>query len=258
MNRQAGFWHIFLGGPASEMLGAFAIGVLVVAVGGNLLYDLLMGATLHWRTVGTTLLASVLMTAGAYGLYRRGQRRTRVEVAVDESQQAPARRGLIWLFGPNYAHVLNALAHHQAGGGGEHCWLIMQDTPIIQDAFQRCTAALVEADLSARLYPVYIRNLDAQAAYRAVRTIVRRELEEVGLAPDDVIADITSGTKPLTAGMVLAALTGGVALEYVQSQRDAQGQVIDGTQQVTLLDMDFYLAPDRLSSDKDQRKASKP
>jgi hypothetical protein len=204
---------------------------------------------LHWRAVGTTLLASVLMTGAAYGLYRRAQQHARIEVAVDESQLAPARRGLIWLFGPNYAHLLNALAHHQAGGGGEHCWLIMQDTPVIQDAFQRCTAALVEVELTTRVYPVYIRDLDAQAAYRAVRTIVRRELAEVDLAPEDVIADITSGTKPLTAGMVLAALTGGVALEYVQSQRDAQGRVVDGTQQVTLLDMDFYLAQEWPSSD---------
>jgi hypothetical protein len=110
-------------------------------------------------------------------------------------------------------------------------------------------AALVAAELTTRLYPVYLRRLDAQSTYRAVREIFEREVAEVGLTADDVIADITSGTKPLTAGMVLAALTCGGALEYVQSQRDAGGRVIDGTQQVVLLDMDFYLTVAQTASE---------
>jgi len=241
MNRRLGFWAVFLGGPASGLMGAFALGVLVISLLSSLCYDLLAGAVVEWRTVLPPLLVSVVMTGVAYGLYRRTQRRVAVNVAVDESRRAPARAGLIWLFGPNYAHLLTALRHHQQGGGGTHCWLVLQDSPALHEAFQQCTAALVAAELTPRLYPVYLQRLDVQAAYRAVREILEREAGEVGLTADEVIADITSGTKPLTAGMVLAALTCGGTLEYVQSRRDAQGHVIEGTQQVVLLDMDFYL-----------------
>lgn len=240
MERRMGFWPIFLGGPSSGMLSAFAIGVLVVALWGNLCYDLLVGMTFHWRSVGPVVGVSALLTVLAYALYRRARREVTLEVAVDESRLAPARRGLIWLFGPNYAHLITALRHHREGGGGEHCWLIMQDAPAIRAAFRHCTEALAEAELSPRLYPVYIQDVDARTTYRAVRTLVERELGEAALEVEDVIADLTSGTKPMTTGLVLAALTGGVDLEYVESQRDAEGEVIAGTQRVVLLDMDFY------------------
>jgi hypothetical protein len=249
MNRRWGFWAVFLGGPASGLMGAFVLGVLVVSLLSNLCYDLLAGALVQWQTVLPTLAISGAMTLVAYILYRRTQGRVSVGIAVDESQQAPARAGLIWLLGPHYDHLLTALRHHCQGGGGEHCWLVLQDSPAMQDTFQRCAAALVAAELTTRLYPVYLRRLDAQSAYRAVREILEREVVEAGLTADEVIADITSGTKPLTAGMVLAALTCGGALEYVQSRRDAAGQVIDGTQQVVLLDMDFYLTAAQTASE---------
>ena len=42
--------------------------------------------------------------------------------------------------------------------------------------------------------------------------------------------------------MVLAALTAGGALEYVESERDAQGRPITGTLRVVLVDTTFYVA----------------
>jgi len=56
-----------------------------------------------------------------------------------------------------------------------------------------------------------------------------------------VIADITGGTKPLTAGMVLAAITSGKRIEYVESERDAQGNPIPQTLRVVLAGTAFYL-----------------
>jgi hypothetical protein len=247
MKRSIGFWAIFFGAPSSEMLGAFILGVLVVGLLGDLCYELLTGAVLKWQTIGSIVLVSGLMTGAGYGLYRRAQRQTRIEISVDESQLAPGRRGVIWLFGPNYDHLLTALRHHRDQDGAEHCWLILQDAPALRIARNNFLEALAEEDLETKIHSYFIQTLDTRSAYEAVRTIIRRELAEASLTPDEVIADLTSGIKPLTAGMVLAALTEGVELEYVQSQRDEQGYVIDGTQEVILLDMDFYLARERPS-----------
>ena len=166
MNRRWGFWAAFLGGPASGLMSAFALGVLVVSLLSDLCYDLLAGAPVQRQTVIQTLVISGVMTIIAYVLYRRTQGRVSMGIAVDESQLAPARAGLIWLLGPNYDHLLTALRHHCQGGGGAHCWLVLQDSPAMQDTFQRCAAAVVAAELTTRLYPVYLRRLDAQSASR--------------------------------------------------------------------------------------------
>ena len=83
-----------------------------------------------------------------------------------------------------------------------------------------------------------------EAAYQAVRSIFDREAKEEGLDGTQVIGDITGRTKPLTAGMVLAALTAGRGMEYVESERDAEGNPVPNTLRVVLADMTFYLARD--------------
>jgi len=245
-NRRTEFFDIFLrgAGPSPELLGAFALGLLVVGLLSNLIYDLFTvpeySLTLAWRPA----IACLLLTSLAYLLYQRdGRRRRGMGVAVDESRQAPPRPGLIWLLGPGrFDHLLFALEHHRKGGGAAHCWLVMQDTEKVQHAFSQLSQQLLEQGMATRLHPVYIQQLEVQASYQAVRAIFDREALEEGVDPEQIIADITGGTKPLTAGMVLAALTAGRELEYVESERDVQGDPIPGTLRVVLVDTAFYLA----------------
>jgi len=245
MKRGARFWKALLLGaePSPELLGAFALGLLVVALLGDAAYDLLTAPAeslpVVWRPVG----AALLLTGLAYLLYRLDRRRERaVQAEVDESRQAPPCPGLIWLFGPGpFGHLLAALEHHREGGGAAHCWLVMQDVEPVRASFNRLAGQLLEQELPTQLHPCYIGEPDVRAAYRAVRAVFEREAAEEGLRPDQVIADITGGTKPMTAGMVLAALTTGGDLEYVESKRDTTGQVIPGTQQVVLIDTAFHV-----------------
>ena len=245
-NRRTEFFDIFLrgAGPSPELLAAFALGLLVVGLFSNLIYDLTTtpgcSLTMAWRPV----IASVALTGLAYLLYQRDRRSRRgMGVEVDESRQAPPRAGLIWLLGPGrFDHLLFALEHHRKGGGATHCWLVMQDTERVQQAFSQLSPQLLERGMATRLHPVYIQQLEVQASYRAVRAIFDREAAEEGIDPEQIIADMTGGTKPLTAGMVLAALTAGRELEYVESERDAQGNPIPGTLRVVLVDTAFYLA----------------
>ena len=57
-----------------------------------------------------------------------------------------------------------------------------------------------------------------------MRGIYRQEATRLGLAPDDVIADITGGTKPMTMGMIVACLEGGHPIEHVPTAFNAAGQ----------------------------------
>lgn len=243
MNRRNDFLDVFLrgSGPSVELLAAFFLGLIVVGVLSNWLFTVLT-AGLDALRLGP-LVASLLLTGTAYFLYWDDRRRTRtVEVEVDESRLAPAHAGLIWLFGPGrFDHLLFALNHHRKSGGGAHCWLVMQQIDAVQQTFGELSQQLAAAGASTCLHPVYIEQLDVQAAYQAVRSVFDREAKEEGLDPAEVIADITGGTKPLTAGMVLAAITSGKRIEYVESERDAQGNPIPQTLRVVLAGTAFYL-----------------
>jgi len=245
MKRRTQFLDIFLrsAGPSPELLGAFALGLLVVGILGDVAYDLLTAPADNLRVAWRPVAAAVLLTGLAYLLYRRDRGRGReVQAVVDESQLAPPRAGLIWLFGPGpFEHLLFALGHHRQGGGAAHCWLVMQDIGPVREAFSQLSQRLLEQAMTTQLHPVYIEELDVQAAYQAVRAIFEREAAEEALQPGQIIADITGGTKPMTAGMVLAALTTGGGLEYVESKRDSQGQYVPGTQRVVLMDTTFYV-----------------
>jgi hypothetical protein len=246
MKRRAEFLDVLLrgAGPSPELLGAFALGLLVVGLLGNVTYDLLTAPadslTVAWRPAA----AAVVFTGLAYLLYRQDRRRRRaVRAVVDESRLAPPQAGLIWLFGPGqFEHLLFALGHHRQGGGAIHCWLVMQEgVPPVKERFGELSQRLAEEGVTTRLHPVYVRQPDVQATYKAVRAVFEREAAEEGVASEDVIADITGGTKPMTTGMVLAALTSGGALEYVESERDAEGRPIEDTQRVVLVDTAFHV-----------------
>jgi hypothetical protein len=245
MRRQAEFLDVLLrgAGPSVELLSAFALGLLMVGILSNLVFQLLTEPGVAPPAIGRVLLTALLFTGLAYALYQRDRSRRRtVQAEVDEGRLAPPHPRLIWILGPGpFDHLLFALEHHVRGGGGTHCWLVMQDTPLVQEAFNKLSQTLLEHGISTRLHPLYIERMDVRAAYEAVRVVFDQEAAREGLSPDQVIADITGGTKPLTAGMVLATLTTGGALEYVESDRDAHGNPIPSTLRVVLVDAEFYL-----------------
>ena len=246
MRRRAEFLDVLLrgAGPSPELLGAFALGMLVVAVVGDQVYDLLVAPEQSLPTAWRTAVAAVVLTGLAYLLYWRDrQRRRAVRAVVDESRLVPPHAGLVWLFGPGqFQHLLFALEHHRRGGGAAHCWLVMQEgIAPVKERFGELSQRLAEDGVATRLHPVYIAQPDMQAVHEAVRAVFEREAAEEGLTPDQIVADITGGTKPMTAGMVLAALTTGSTLEYVESERDAQGQPVPGTLYVALVDTTFHV-----------------
>jgi hypothetical protein len=238
------FLRAFLQGaePTPELLLAFFLGLIVANVSAQLLYDFIM-APEAWPHLWRPILIIILFTGLAYFLYWRDRQRVRtMHVEVNENRRAPPHAGMIWLFGPGrFDHLLFALEHHQKGGGASHCWLVMQNTEPVQKTYSQLLQQLPEKELNTQLHPVYIRQLEAGDAYQAVRRVFEEEAPKVGLKPEDVIADITGGLKPLTAGMILAAITLDRALEYVESERNSQGEPIPGTLRVVLVDLNFYV-----------------
>jgi len=250
LKRRVGFAGAFLGVPSSELFGAFALGLLVAGIAGNLVYDLLTGRSFRSIEFVAPVLAMALFTGLAYLLYGLAYRLPKVGLVIDEGGSPAAHAGIIWLFGPgSYDHLLFALQHHRDGGGGVHCWLVMQNIVAVKETFGRLAADIAELTPPVSMHPFYIDELDADATYRAVHDILTRESAEEGLQPGQVVSDITGGTKPMTTGMALAALAQDTAIEYVETERDAAGKPIPGTERVVLLDLDFEVSRGEVALD---------
>lgn len=72
---------------------------------------------------------------------------------------------------------------------------------------------------------------NAESAYDAAIMAIQK-LCEKGIKPVDVTVDYTTGSKPMSAGALYAAITEGCYdVVYVSGQRDENGRVISGTEQ---------------------------
>jgi hypothetical protein len=60
--------------------------------------------------------------------------------------------------------------------------------------------------------------------YELVIQIANIEAPQAGLTDQDLIADITGGQKPMTAGMALACLAKNIDIQYMKGKRDERGE----------------------------------
>lgn len=228
------------------ILGAVALGVFSNFV-FSLAYDL---ASFTWRGLfGVVLALAVLMTL-AYLAYRHDLASSRKPVGVNVLMREDAAlpgEGLIWLLSLGSLDLpLFAIRYHHVRPQEprlRHCWVLL--TPEVQQArtFERLQARVEELGYDVTLHPVMLKADTAQESLAAVDTVyaVEAKAAEVSLAAAQIVSDMTGGNKQMTTGMVMACLSHGWPLEYVISQRDAEGKWIDGTQQAIRVDVDVSL-----------------
>lgn len=72
---------------------------------------------------------------------------------------------------------------------------------------------------------------DVQVAYKAAVEAIKK-LQKKGVKPRDITVDYTTGSKPMSAGALYAAIMEGCNnVVYVTGKRDKNGRVISGTEQ---------------------------
>jgi hypothetical protein len=137
---------------------------------------------------------------------------------LDKPRPAP-RRGLIAFVSlKQRAHLEKAMAYHRATL--EHVWLIATKEAL-------ALAQEIEREYASSALKFSIAPLDEEWDLLKARQVVERiYAEKLGeMKEEDVIADFTGGTKPMTAGMIFACLNPARALEYVPADyRDGQPQ----------------------------------
>lgn len=193
------------------------VSAVLVALLVNILTEALTtwgGLWLGWGAVAVLALAAVAF-AHAYTV-SESQRRGPGLGPIADLPNPQKHRGLIFLFSREET-LREAIQYHQPML--EHCWLLV--TPEMQDRASQAMSHFPH--LRFTLHPLSDRY-DSQACYQTVRDVYQREASRLGISPQQVIADITGGTKPMTMGMIVACLEGDYPIEHVPTAFNAAGQ----------------------------------
>lgn len=202
----------------------FLIGSLALAILGNAVYELLtgvFGATPQFliALIASAVLIFAFVVAGFQRLLRRLKRRGGTTVEPD--RQSPPHPGLILLVSTNpQAADADIIAWHQQGATLRHCWLLASPSVASSERFRNLKQALLERNVTP--HPVLLEDaLRADQVYAKVRDAISEAVPVRDAWP--LIADITGGTKVMTAGLLLACLDAGVPVQYWVTPRDRQG-----------------------------------
>ncbi len=204
--------------PGAPML--FLIGIMIFAVLGNGLYDLLVvtiqrnfddeGSFTYVIIVVTALL---LLLAIIFVLWiwfnLRWKRRNRLPNNIKLEQTYPIL--IVFVSANPKASEPIAVQHHLADGKLQKLWLIATQesesrAKWLSDWVKQRSNQPVQASIFL-LESAY----DIPQAYRTVVSIFELIAEQI----DQAIVDITSGTKQMSAGAVLACREYGVPMQYV-------------------------------------------
>jgi hypothetical protein len=144
-------------------------------------------------------------------LYLALRQERRQWVLVPREQQPPRYPGLIVLVGPGRPDedplkgpTGPAIEYHlvsdEQGQTLQVCWLLAssQGVPVAEAFRQR-----YESRCRVLVRQIH-KPFDVQETYQAVQRVYLEEALAEGLSPEQIIADFTGGTRPMSAGMVLA------------------------------------------------------
>lgn len=202
----------------------FLVGSLALAVLGNALSELLtniFGATLPF-------LIGLIVSAIAIFLFvfTRFQRLVRAfnqpkRTAIPPEQQAPPHAGLILPIGLNSSGAEESIIRwHLQGLNLRHCWLLITPQVETHAKFGDLKQLLLEQNV--RIHPILLRDAEqSNQIYDRVCAAID-EARTIGEAMP-LIADITAGTKPMSAGTLLACQDEGIPIHYWSTPRDDRG-----------------------------------
>jgi len=196
----------------------FLAGAMLVAVMGNAASDLLKSyfGDEPWRlwviliisSLILFLLVAVIYAAGVFSAMFTARSVYRF---LDKPNPAP-RKGLIAFVSlTQRAHLDRAISYHSQTL--KRVWLLATQECQVRAA--QLVAEYKKTGVQVSVVPLS-EEWDLIHAKEMVERIYTEQLD--GMAEEDIIADFTGGTKPMTVGMVFACLTPARSLQYVPAE----------------------------------------
>ena len=235
--------------PRPGTITAFLAGLIGIGLIGDLLFVWLTGNAPPRHLLWRVLIAIGVCAITAWISYQMARRRGKqVRFDLEEKHRHPnKRRGLVWLLAPSgYGHAMTAIRHHFGDGSMDYrlqqCWIILErGNAQVDKVFEQLRGEVIANGIDIGFHPIYVADLGVRATYDALLQIVEHELPGYQMTCLEVIVDITGGTKPMTAGLILGALSTDCLLQYVETDRDEQGRALPETARVVIVSRQVYL-----------------
>jgi hypothetical protein len=201
--------------------GLFIIGTAALTVAITVIYDTAKEALGLW---GAWILAAILLiVAVAIMIYQTVRRAAVGRVGINEGLRPERRRGLIVLVSSHKATAPAAIEYHLDEETLQVLWLIASSqTLAVAGELAERYRGRINAICWGEDYRVDPDRVEY--TYNLVQRIFEQESLDRKLAPQEIIADITGGMKPMTAGMALACLAHNRDMQYMVSVRDESGE----------------------------------
>jgi hypothetical protein len=206
----------------------FVLGSIVMALLGNATYDLIVGALgasppTYLSLIAVAGLIFLVLSRWFRELLRAARRRQPPTVQLPDEERSPPQPALVLLVGlgplgrgPEWP----VIEWHLQDATLRHCWLIV--SPEGEDFAEELRYRLSERDVRTVVVVVASAN-QAATVYAATRASLTAARAGYG---ERVAVNITGGTKPMSAGAVLACLELGGVLEYLVTVRKPAGEPI--------------------------------
>ena len=201
--------------PGSLML--FILASILLSVFSNTVFSLaveMLGTSpnklwyIFWGSLAIFVLIAIVLRQ------RLNSKRLRPAVVVPEEQQGDPHKGLIVFLADNpNASEKSAIGFHLDKSTLRYCWLVV--SPETAEKAEQLKGWIKQHPNGRQVIvqPIQLENaFQAHSSY----TAVTEALSWAGPIKDDVIVDITAGTKFMTAGAVLACRDNSIPMQYVR------------------------------------------
>jgi len=201
--------------------GLFIIGTAALTVAITVIYDTAKEALGLW---GAWILAGVLLVVAVIIMvYQTVRRATVGRVGISEGLKPHPRQGLVVLVSGTKGTAPAAIEYHIKAGTLQVLWLIASaQTLAVAESLARDYRDKMPAIRWGEDYRVDPDRVED--TYALVTRIFEREAAIHKMGPQQIIADITGGMKPMTAGMTLACLAHNRDMQYMMAVRDEKGE----------------------------------
>lgn len=190
----------------------------------------------YWLALGCLFVAGgILLVSAAHRHYSQGQ--------ISMKQSVPPRQqmGLILLADANSENARSAIEYCLPSL--KHCWLLASRESL---AAAQALVAQYQDQVPNFYYGElgYLVDPDQiQATYDTVVRIFDVEAPAAGLPPQDIVADISGGSKAMSAGVVLACLARDRDMQFLKTPRDGNGRILSGAPPKPVrVDTTFFLS----------------
>ncbi len=204
--------------------GLFVLSTMILGAAGNALYDSLNDIIPAALAVLVIALGVLVLFVLAFAMVREFRPR------VVTSRIKPMR-GLIVLVSQGELENIpasEAIKFHYAPDAKEHaldhCWLLRTPAPL-KEADGPAKSSWMNAQSLEEKYrgrvKMYLKNVEVDDPESVSMALAQayQEARKLKLKENEIVADITGGTKMMSVGMALAGIAAGIDLTYLKARQ---------------------------------------